>query len=528
MQIIDRTDHFTFPSLHCPNLPHLSLSCLILSNLTLSYLTSPHFELSMNLVSCSSVPLTGKIESSIDMEYITATMLQSFGTPEAPENWVFDEIQLGLEAPVRRDEFLLQVVQRANFQRSHEDDEVATAAAASVSDERKQSILIDHIVSDFVVPTICVFGLIGNILNLVVLTREQLRCSLKPMERSVNTGFVALALSDVLFCLFYLFDLFTHKKPTDGVYASMFKVYYKTYKEPILNIFLLSSTWLTVVMAVGRYVAVCRPIQARGFINPRGTQIAIGLVFSGSVFVNMPRFWHYYVDERPCLGIPWPRNDTAVGLCSPYVKMAGSLYLNRTFRIAYNIVLSTVGIFIPFVVLIVCNLCLIRALRRSYAMQKRYRGNHAKDSGQRITPTLITLIVLFVILVGPSEMLTFLDQGNLSRQNSLSYYRFRIAAVVTNCLLLLNFAINVVLYCILNTQFRRVMKSLFCVVVRKRRSIFKMSAITRHHTTTSRATELDLELTDGQWEPQTRLQATTCIDYIQQLNTANGVTQAII
>lgn len=422
-------------------------------------------------------------------------MIQSLGTPNVPETWVFDEIQLGLD----HEEFFLQAVQRANFQISHEEDDMigaasASAAVASFSDERKQSILIDYIVSDFVVPTICVLGLIGNILNLVVLTREQLRCSLKPMERSVNTGFVALALSDVLFCLLYLLDLFTHKKPTDGVYASMLKVYYKTYKEPILNIFLLSSTWLTVAMAVGRYVAVCRPIQARAFINPRGTQVAIGVVFGGSIVVNMPRFWHYYVDKRPCL--QWPNNDTVVVSCSPYVKMAGSLYLNRTFRIVYNIVLSTVGIFIPFVVLIVCNLCLVRALRRSYAMQRRYRGDQAKDSGQRITPTLIAMIVLFVVLVGPSEILTFL--GSLSRQNSRSYYRFRIAAVVTNCLLLLNFAINVVLYCVLNTQFRRVMKNLFCIVVRKRRSMLRKADCTRNHSTAFRNTELHLALNDSQ------------------------------
>jgi len=30
-----------------------------------------------------------------------------------------------------------------------------------------------------------------------------------------------------------------------------------------------SSTWLTVVMAISRYVVVCRPLHARGYISLR-------------------------------------------------------------------------------------------------------------------------------------------------------------------------------------------------------------------------------------------------------------------
>ena len=50
-------------------------------------------------------------------------------------------------------------------------------------------------------PIVCAFGILGNILNLVVLTRKQLQKSMDRMEKSAHLGLVALALSDMLFCI---------------------------------------------------------------------------------------------------------------------------------------------------------------------------------------------------------------------------------------------------------------------------------------------------------------------------------------
>lgn len=41
-----------------------------------------------------------------------------------------------------------------------------------------------------------------------------------------------------------------------------------------------------------------------------------------------------------------------------------------------------------------------------------------------------------------------------------AYFRFRSAVDVTNCLLLINFATNVVLYCAINVHFRRVVRQI--------------------------------------------------------------------
>jgi len=142
----------------------------------------------------------------------------------------------------------------------------------------------------------------------------------------------------------------------------------------------------------------------------------------------------------------------------------------------YNIVSGVISIFIPILVLIFCNLCLIRALRDSHRMQKNCRANrppHASvnSGGHRITATLIALIVFFITMVTPSELLTFyLDQRSLrngrgglsSGGDDSGYFYMKTAVVVTNSLLLLNFATNVILYCTINANFRRVLFGPLC------------------------------------------------------------------
>ena len=70
--------------------------------------------------------------------------------------------------------------------------------------------------------------------------------------------------------------------------------------QGLINVFQVSSTWLTVNMALGRYFAICRPLHARGYINARGTRLTVALIFIGATIFNLPRFWHYRAVETPC------------------------------------------------------------------------------------------------------------------------------------------------------------------------------------------------------------------------------------
>jgi len=90
--------------------------------------------------------------------------------------------------------------------------------------------------------------------------------------------------------------------------------------------------------------------------------------------------------------------------------------------LVYSLVWSLLALFIPLIILTVCNVCLIRALQQSRRLQSQCRASCRSESGitsagaktatgsgnsghQRITPTLVALIVVFTVCVGPSGLL---------------------------------------------------------------------------------------------------------------------------
>jgi hypothetical protein len=77
----------------------------------------------------------------------------------------------------------------------------------NVTDSERNYRATEYVVNKIAAPLICTFGIGGNLLNLLVLTRKRLQCSMDRMEKSAHVGLVALALSDLLFCLFYLLTL---------------------------------------------------------------------------------------------------------------------------------------------------------------------------------------------------------------------------------------------------------------------------------------------------------------------------------
>ena len=51
---------------------------------------------------------------------------------------------------------------------------------------------------EVVIPAVCAFGVIGNILNLVVLTKQRIDTKMDRLEKSATYGLIALAFSDML------------------------------------------------------------------------------------------------------------------------------------------------------------------------------------------------------------------------------------------------------------------------------------------------------------------------------------------
>ncbi|ELU08718.1 hypothetical protein CAPTEDRAFT_227407 [Capitella teleta] len=308
---------------------------------------------------------------------------------------------------------------------------------------------------------LCFFGLVGNILNVVVLSRKGSAVSMERMERAAHCSLLALAVSDLCFCLLML--LHTWMPESNEYLHRSFALYFSMYSDGLINTFLLTSTWLTVTMAMSRYLAICYPLRARQFIGMTFARASIILVFVACVLLNIPKYF------------TWRLSVDAVSYCAPVFYLEnGALLQGRGAEQAYRWAYFSWAIFIPFVALAYCNLNLIRALRRSFRIRSSLQAGRTPSNihlSNRITLIFVVIIILYLLTVIPGELLHFSrDTASRSLDGHLA---FNLAIAFTNALQTLNFSSNFVLYSALNTQFRRQL----CMLVRcQRRSRHRHSS----------------------------------------------------
>jgi hypothetical protein len=116
-------------------------------------------------------------------------------------------------------------------------DEYAAAASSKDSSAASRVVWIDWVVTEVLAPAVCLFGAVGNALNLVVLTRRRLRRSMDGLERSVRLGLVALAVSDAMFCIVYLVSVCfrpTGARHMYSPYDGLATLYLSVYHEVIV------------------------------------------------------------------------------------------------------------------------------------------------------------------------------------------------------------------------------------------------------------------------------------------------------
>ena len=123
---------------------------------------------------------------------------------------------------------------------------------------------IKYALAGVVNPTLCVFGLLGNIFNVVVLSRSRMQAAMNSttVERSAYIGLIALAISDALYCISALLGAVQSRQQTAFRRDELVRMYVQLYGPYLQNTFMHTGCWLTVIMATGRYAAICRPLQA--------------------------------------------------------------------------------------------------------------------------------------------------------------------------------------------------------------------------------------------------------------------------
>ena len=286
------------------------------------------------------------------------------------------------------------------------------------------------------IPVVLFIGIIGNTVTIAMLRKRQLQHSCTKTGKRVTSGLLCLAVSDMAFCVIGFMSAFVPSYSSiiisDGNVWDTVTLYYNSYKGPILNTFLLISTWLIISISVARHDAITEPFHTRGVRRDRIIKLTIFLL---SVTINIPQFFQYQTLSHQC------QNG-----CICYYRRPGPMYR----LIWYHILWHIVGTILPLLILVYCNCRLL------WEIYKNLNGSpHHNHSTSRIAVILVGIITLFLILVCPSMILTFL--GEFVKHTDRTLYPFRIAITITNLLQSINFAINFVLYTAVSKEFRRML-----------------------------------------------------------------------
>ena len=290
-----------------------------------------------------------------------------------------------------------------------------------------------------VYPIICTLGLIGNTMIIIVFSR-------KTMLTSTNIYLCSLAVADIIKLISdFLYFITVLLLELDPVVGNRCYAYLYPYAHFIFNVSVCVSAWLTVSVAVERFLLVCHPAHAKGMITIPRTKMITCLCYVVMTVVAVPSALRYKTVETYEMVEGVNRTMLEVNLTA--------LWQDKRFVITYTWLQSLLRSIIPLFVLIIMNAFIINALRQT-------RANKKLASRNRITMLLIIVILFFLICITPDAIMSaFFNYGYTESKN----YLVKGVREITDFLLAVNAAINFVLYMIFNKLFREQFIATFCV-----------------------------------------------------------------
>ncbi|KAI4489100.1 hypothetical protein M0804_004598 [Polistes exclamans] len=269
-----------------------------------------------------------------------------------------------------------------------------------------------------VLPAICCLGIIGNMLNLLVLTRRNMRGTAYIYMR----GYSVAALLAILFCIPFAFRVFIHKET--GQWNNWPQAFYHAHLELFLgNGCLGVGVMMLLALTVERYVSVCHPGQhTRPLCGP--PHLTVALIPLATFLLYLPSIFRSEVTT--CLLAP--------GGSLIYQKRENTSFLHSLFYQVYKIVLEVVFKIAPTILLAGFNLRIMVVYRRSCERRRRMTLSRTVSNDE--------------------DSRTFAEERRLILLLGSTSILFLVFRALANLLEVLNYSITFYIYCLFSEDFR--------------------------------------------------------------------------
>ncbi|XP_046560242.1 FMRFamide receptor-like [Haliotis rubra] len=293
---------------------------------------------------------------------------------------------------------------------------------------------------------IALFGLVANAMAIIVLSQYK-------QKSSAPLLLILLALCDstLLGSDMVLETLATLSggNVISGSYNDWLKPGY-VYLFHVSYIAQTGTTYMTVLITVERYIAVVKPLLAARLCSRSAAWKASAAILVWSIVYHTPRYLAYtnyyeYQADTNSTKLIFNRTDFGNGF-----------FYKEVFMVWINFSLE---FFVPAAILVVLNVLLIRALKKSKSFEVSRAGARARK-GQRLTAMVLAVTSLFFFceLFSVTSLIITRSINNY-RECSVFCNNF---IALADTMVIVNSASNFFLYCAVGKRFRDIFLQMFC------------------------------------------------------------------
>lgn len=305
------------------------------------------------------------------------------------------------------------------------------------------------VISDYlwkvIPPILFCFGLTGNILTIIVIQRLGFR------RQPTLTFLLCLAVNDSVVLVtglprHWINAVFDYDLKTAS--NANCKLYYF-----FIYLTMQYSSWILVGVTVERLVKTHFPLRYRSIYSSKKVAIALSITLFILILVN----GHFFFTN----GI----NDYTEGDCGSL--NADLFYFDEHIFVFIDFTLLSL---IPFITMLVCNILLIRILRKVQLNRASMMHNsvlkRTNRFSVRMTKMLVVCTFYFLVATAPISIFFILDTyllpGYVASHDCRAQANMDLAWSITYLLQFSNYCINFYLYTAMNDRFYKELKAVLC------------------------------------------------------------------